>query len=175
MIFNTDANPSETIDVFTQFKKGLLNKHSPEFEYKSFKSIWGQTPIDIIREIYRLISFEDYAKKISSIKEYDLKIILVNNKIDKQNYIQKFQDYWKIKVNKYGLLIIKYKNNWDIYGYDNKNKFKEVKLESSDDLVSELDRSKPRNITKIIKESIIKLSCCPQLSFTYKVQPSNQK
>lgn len=100
-------------------------------------------------------------------KVYDLKIKLAKDEIEKQKYIKVLKEEFTLTSNKRTLLIIKLDNDWIIYGYDNKNELKEVKLESGDELENELNKFSPKNKDKITEKAALKIGHTMEYSLVF--------
>ena len=87
--------------------------------------------------------------------------MLVNNENEKKEEIDKFKKEFSSTGNINRALILKFKDGWYIYGFDDKSSFKEVELGQNDDLSVELDKPEPKNKNKIIERVTSKLSHTP--------------
>lgn len=89
---------------------------------------------------------------------YGFIIMLGNNEIEKQNYINNFKSNFDMKDIKDEVLIIKLENQWFVYCFNDKNNFTELKLKQNDKLVSELNKPEiERSQENIIQELTLKL------------------
>lgn len=87
-----------------------------------------QDNTNILKDTESVIQFYEFGG-------YDFKIKFVKDKNEKQNNIEKFKKETALTNKKNQALILKFIDEWFVYGYDNKGSFKELKLNSNDELL----------------------------------------
>jgi hypothetical protein len=157
----SNSNISDIINDLDTFYRNL-GSHDREYKYAidDFTAKkYAKQVLKLYQLVYCFYCFCWISKGDSRKYIYNLTTLEVNNEKEKNDEIKKFQNKYSSPINrKNGILFIKNKRGWNIFGYKANDAFSGISIESNSDLAVELEKPEhSRNMEKINKEIIILL------------------